>query len=75
MRFKTQGGPVDLAAGRCLLLEATPPRISSSQIRQILGQNEEPPPDVLSPAVYRYIRKNHLYEHNPPVGESGLHGH
>lgn len=47
--------------GRVHLVENSPVDLSSSEIRQILGQGEPLPPDSLHPRVLRYADKYGLY--------------
>ena len=59
---------IDLTPGRCLLLDSAPTAVSSSSIRRQLLEGLEPSREVLPEAVSRYIRKNHLYEHDSSAG-------
>jgi nicotinate-nucleotide adenylyltransferase len=51
-----------IRAGVSFLISLDAPAISSSSIRTMLTSGKEPSPDILSPAILRYIRKHRLYE-------------
>ena len=62
IRNVSEGDRPHIGAGVSFLIPLDAPAISASRIRTMLATGEEPSPDILSPAVLRYIREHRLYE-------------
>lgn len=52
----------DIRVGVSFLIPLNAPAISASSIRSMISSGEKPFPDILSPAVLKYIMEHQLYE-------------
>lgn len=53
---------LEIRIGVSFLIPINAPAISASWVRSMLASGEKPSPDILSPAVLRYIMEHQLYE-------------
>ena len=53
---------LEIRIGVSFLIPINAPAISASWVRSMLASGEKPSPDILSPAVLKYIMEHQLYE-------------
>ncbi|MGW8178209.1 MAG: nicotinate-nucleotide adenylyltransferase [bacterium] len=53
---------LEIRAGRSYCMSLCAPAVSSTEIRQVIASGRNPSQELISPAVYQYIRKYRLYE-------------
>jgi len=56
------GTDLEIRAGRSYCMSLRAPSVSSTEIRQSIASGRSPSHELISPAVYQYIRKYRLYE-------------
>ena len=61
IRSVSEGDRPDIRVGVSFLISLKAPSVSASSIRQMLASGGTPAPDILSPAVMRYITEHRLY--------------
>jgi nicotinate-nucleotide adenylyltransferase len=63
---------LQIRPGQSLLMTLDAPDISASSLRKIIASGKQPSSELISPSVFRYLKKHRLYEENEEPFEEGL---
>jgi nicotinate-nucleotide adenylyltransferase len=63
---------LQIRPGQSLLMTLDAPDISASSLRKIIASGKQPSSELISPSVFRYVKKHRLYEENEEPFEEGL---
>jgi nicotinate-nucleotide adenylyltransferase len=64
--------PLQILPGQSLLMTLDAPDVSASSVRKIITSGKQPSSELISPSVFRYVKKHRLYEENEEPFEEGL---